>query len=174
MSETNDEIPGSKASISGDLLAVAIEVALTAADMADRLKTLMATKELTLPNFQAMFGDSSVTRQAREAHHWMETLADYFNATDAVDDEEDEKWDAVFEKARQFFPLRRAETSRLLVGDSVLEDVALEMAAEFQRDGVTWDHERMQKHTNDRATILRARSVLVSRAEASANDQAKP
>jgi len=62
------------------------------------------------------------------------------------------------------FPL--SETSevgrRLLAADQVLDDICKRMAGEFQADGTRWPREWMEKHSGDRATLILARTALLS------------
>lgn len=92
-----------------DLLSSAIEVSKCAAHLADIVKSLMESREHTLPIFMEKFGKDSVIRQAREAHWLMEQLGEYLNGCDAIT-EEDAVWDATFEKARALFPLDNSQS----------------------------------------------------------------
>lgn len=59
------------------------------------------------------------------------------------------------------------KAEELLVAEFILGELNKDLAAEFeQRIGVEWPRNWMQKHVNDRATIIRARQILIERAEA--------
>lgn len=87
------------------LLSDALKVCAAAAEMANRLQKLIETREVTLPIFLKIFGPSSVVRMTTDAHYWMEQLGNYFNATDAVDEDDEARFDPIFEIARRSFPL---------------------------------------------------------------------
>jgi len=82
-------------------LAAAIALSAVAAEMTDRLKALFDADATALPIFfeKDPLCQSMIPRKARTALRWINYLGDYFNATDAVDFEEDEKWDAIIHNA---------------------------------------------------------------------------
>lgn len=62
---------------------------------------------------------------------------------------------------------KAVECSALLDADEILGKVLSEMEAEFQKDGLNWPRNWMQKHVNDRAALIQCRRILIDRAEAS-------
>jgi len=96
-----------KAVANDDLLASLVLVSNAAAEMADRLKTLMEMHARVAPITIQHLGPRGIEDWGREAHWWMENLGEYFNGTDAVDadDPRDQSWDVAFDAARKFFPL---------------------------------------------------------------------
>lgn len=105
-SESNSE-SRVKAVLNDDLLASLVLVSNAAAEMADRLKMLMEMHAIVAPITGQHLGNRGLEDWGRAAHWWMENLGNYFNATDAVDDEDprDQSWDLAFDAARKFFPL---------------------------------------------------------------------
>jgi hypothetical protein len=91
---------------STDLLASLVLVSNAAAEMADRLKMLMEMHG-RISQVSDAISPHMVAEWGRQAHWWMEKMGDYFNATDAVDEEDvrDQSWNIAFDSARKFFPL---------------------------------------------------------------------
>jgi hypothetical protein len=57
----------------------------------------------------------------------------------------------------------------LLDAELTLSILVNAMALEYSKYGKDWKRDWMQKHVNDRATLIRARSILIDRAEAANN-----
>lgn len=109
-SESNSESRVT-AVLNDDLLASLALVSNAAAEMADRLKMLMEMHARVAPITIQHLGARGIEDWGREAHWWMEKMGDYFNATDAVDEEDvrDQSWNIAFDAARKFFPLANAK-----------------------------------------------------------------
>jgi hypothetical protein len=93
---------------SQEKMALALEAAAMAAAMADRLKALLDTQPKTLPIMAGMFGDGIIERHAKSSLYWADLFADYFNATDAVDEDEDAPWDEARSRIRAAFTGKEA------------------------------------------------------------------
>lgn len=91
---------------STDLLASLVLVSNAAAEMADRLKMLIEMHG-RISQVSDAISPHMVAEWGRQAHWWMKKMGDYFNATDAVDEEDvrDQSWNIAFVSARKFFPL---------------------------------------------------------------------
>ena len=53
----------------------------------------------------------------------------------------------------------------LLAAELALAKVTEQMAEDFQEHGDGWPRDWMQKHSDDRATLIKARNILLDRAE---------
>lgn len=53
--------------------------------------------------------------------------------------------------------------TEMLDAETILENVNNEMEKEFQESGKNWPRDWMVKHVQDRATLLKARQILIDR-----------
>lgn len=134
---------GEKVVLSDEMLATYVLACNAAAEMADRLKTLMEmhSRLAAGPEHMACMGTHGIINQGRSAHWWMEQLGEYFNGTDAVDSDSpmDQSWDVALDAARKFFPLANpAEENNGMVqaAHGSLSSEALGHALEIMKVGI--------------------------------------
>lgn len=62
--------------------------------------------------------------------------------------------------------LVQLSTDDLLAAEVTLANVVKAMAVEYEKSQGKWPRNWMQKHVNERATLINARKILIDRAEA--------
>jgi len=62
---------------------------------------------------------------------------------------------------------KRPSMSDLLAAETALAKITKQMGDDFQAHGDTWPRDWMHKHSQDRAVLIKARNILLDRAEQS-------
>lgn len=57
-------------------------------------------------------------------------------------------------------------TGDLLAAEATIEKLSKQMADEFQNGGAEWKREWMQKHSQERIILVKARTIILDRIEA--------
>lgn len=52
----------------------------------------------------------------------------------------------------------------LFIAEGILSDLCHTMDEEYKNSGASWSRDWMQKHVNERATLINARKILLDRA----------